>query len=123
MNDLAGLILWGAIGAISLVIIGNHLAAGLSQTLLQNDLAEQPQTLYQELFTQITINYSGNAFSFHNPGDMSLDEMLAAYDVSLGLGTAATIFAVGLGVIILATSVASLYIWLLPPKDILVSVS
>jgi len=174
MNDLSNFILWGAIGATSLITIllvflylkdikqeigiylalgeskfrmvlkilsevglvaiaslalsvffGNQLAIGLSSTFLQNDLMEQGTNPYVEWgeFSQMCINCTGNAFEFHNPTDMSIDEMLASYDVSLEANTVFIIFAVGMSAIILATGIASLYIWRLPPKDILIAVN
>jgi len=174
MSDLANFILWGAIGATSLItillvflylkdikqeigiylalgekkfrivlkimsevgivaiaslslsiLLGNQLANGLSYAFLQNELIEQGPNSYVEWgsFSQMCINCAGWAFDFHNPTDMSMDEMLAAYDVSLGANTVFIIFAVGMSAIILATGIASLYIWRLPPKDILIAVN
>ena len=103
--------------AVSLIAItlalfaGNILSAGISETMLRNDLVAGRG-----------LDEGGSFGILDQMGvvvDMSTDEMLAGYDVSLDAQTVITFYSAAIATIIAATILSMLYIVRLNPKEIM----
>lgn len=105
-----------SIVSISLALfIGHFVSANLSQTMIRNELAASNHDDWHSGWGGI------NALEEMGLTDvrLSADEMMAAFDVSLEVGTIGLFYAVGLGAVILSTLLPVLYIVTLKPKKVL----
>ena len=98
--------------AITLALfVGNILSAGISETMLRNDLVAGRGI--DEGVSFGILDQMGVVV------DMPVDEMLAGYDVSLDAQTVVTFYFVAIATIIAATILPMLYIVRLNPKEIM----
>jgi putative ABC transport system permease protein len=103
-----------AIIAITLsLFVGSFLSGTLSESMLRNDLVASQKQQYEMGRSWGTLEYMG--FSTN----MTPDEMIANYDVSLDVTTILTFFAVGIGTVVVATIIPMIYIVRLNPKKIM----
>ncbi|MCL1948444.1 MAG: FtsX-like permease family protein [Turicibacter sp.] len=121
LKRLLGELLLISMGALTLsLFIGQISAQSVSHQMLLNDLQQAGgNELALMEIESICIGCGGNSFRFHNPGDMSVEELLAAYEISMDFTTIVSLYAIGIGVIVLSTGIASTYLWMLPTKEIL----
>jgi len=105
------------ISCLSIIIAlfaGNLLASHISEAMLVNDLA---------IYEGVTrLDTSGGTNDFNEMGfamELSVDEMLEAYSVSLDATTILWFFGISVGMILLSTTIPTMYILKLNPKDIL----
>ena len=107
------------VGITLAVFAGNIISAQVSQSMLVNELqatrAEQDANNDQGLISEWT--------AFDSIGipanDMSIEEMVDAFEVSLTLQTVGLFYVVGLGAVILSTLSPVIYIVTLNPKKVL----
>ena len=99
-------------------IVGNILSNVISSRMVEQDLIHQMRMREEEPFDFIDIDVS-EELSFFNPGSMSFDEMIEAFDTSLNMSTILLIFVVGGGVVFLSTVAPIIYLVRLEPKEIL----
>ena len=93
------------------LVSGNFVARGVSDMLITNQLASQPQDKY---------NYYYNPFEYSDyGGSVSETEIVEAYDIGFDFIYIALIYVIGLGTIIVAAVGPMVYILRLNPKKIL----
>jgi len=102
-----------SVAIILALYAGNVLASTISTTMLRQDLERQAN---EETFLSIPIN-SPEAMGFRH--EMTHEEMLDAYSVSLDATTTLIFFGVSTSAILLSTIIPIAYITKLNPKDIL----
>jgi len=104
-----------AVVAIALsLIIGSTLAEYLSQEMIRNDLiANSSADRFIRMGSFNDFNAMGYGF------EMTIEEMLEAYSVSLDIMTILLFFLVSITTTLLSTSVSMIYLARLNPKDIL----
>ena len=108
-----------SLSTISLLLsfhTGNLLSNRLSQQLLETELVQQRQ----EMMNSEGWYYGIVPFHltvFHR--EMTTDEMLAAFDVSMSPAQFLTFYGMGLGIILISTLIPIIYIIRLNPKKIL----
>jgi len=99
------------------VLVGNIISGAVSQNMLRNQLIAEANAdddswgggWSWDIFEQIGIPST----------DMSIDEMMDQFDVSISLQTIGLFYAVGLGAVVLSTIVPVLYVVTLNPKKVL----
>jgi len=100
--------------ALLLALAAGHFFSDLlSRHMIEQTLLNPERTMDWLLYT---IPFELTLF---NPGMMSIEEMIAAYDTSLSLSTILSIFGLGLFVILVATIMPMAYLLQLNPKKIL----
>ena len=105
--------------AIALIAItvalfaGNLLAGGISETMLRNDLAGSEHDMSGMIVFGGVLDQMGIAT------EISTDEVLAHYSVSLNLTTITTFFIASIGTVVVATIMPMLYILRLNPRKIM----
>ena len=101
------------IAVILALFVGNLLAQGLSETMLRNDM----------MAGQFDDDWGGAWCHLGDMGfgvtEVTTEEALAAYNVSLDLKTVGLFFAAAISTVIVATTIPMLYIVRLNPKKIL----
>lgn len=72
------------------------------------------------------MNLAGSGFysdsdtlAWFSTGDLSVEEMLESYDLSLSVTTVVLLYSVGIGTILISTAAPILYIMRLNPKKIM----
>jgi len=97
------------------LFIGHNISENISSRMLQQELIlQEEENPYVHLFESVPHH-----LRFFNPGRMSVEDMMTAYDVSLGVNHI-IIFFVSQGLIItLSVIISSVYIMRLQPKEIL----
>ena len=100
--------------ALSLVS-GTLISSTLSRQMLQQDLAER---IHEQAMLGMDNNVP-QALEMFNPGQMSLDEMLLAYDTSLNTEAIIMLLAIGLGTVVLSTVGPLIYVMGIEPRKIL----
>lgn len=106
--------------SLSAALVVGHLIAGvISQELLQQNLLAAEVNPFVEFgsFSQLCMGCEGYPFRFHNPADFTVDEMLAAFGLSLSAGTVFSIYFWGLFTAFLSTTLSSIYLWRLSPRE------
>jgi len=102
-----------AVVALSLsIFVGSSVASHASQRLLEQDIVRQIESGENQF-------WGINNLSRHNPGEMSLEEMMANFEITFGGATAVMIFSIGLVTVLLSTWLAMFYVVKLNPKKIL----
>jgi putative ABC transport system permease protein len=105
-----------AVVAITLAVFtGNMISGVMSRTMIRNELTASNNS-------DDSMHWGGTLNEFDQLGlnaEMSTDDMLAAFDVSLDLGTVGLFYAVGLGAVIFSTLVPVIYVVTLNPKKVL----
>ena len=104
--------------AISLsVFAGNVISGSISTQLLETQLLQyQEENLGQGWDPESSIPWQLEAF---NPGEPTVEEMMAAFDTSLNHHTILLLYGIGLTSILLSTLVPITYVIRLNPKKIL----
>jgi len=90
---------------------GNILSASISESMLRNNLAAAQ--------SDEGMSFGGPLDRMGISADVSTDQVLANYSVSLDAATIAIFFAVTIGVVVIATIVPMLYILRLNPRKIM----
>jgi len=106
-----------AVVAISLALFaGNFLARNISESMIQQDLiaSQQDQWSNSMVWTQ-----GSERLSWFSSGNMSIEEMMESYQISLDMGTIGLFYAIGIGTILISTIVPIAYIIRLDPKKIM----
>ena len=106
------------IGITLAVFTGSVISEAMSRSMLRNHLIAQQYS--DEPHMVLSINTQGTDLAnmgFSN--DMTTDEMLAAFEITLDVQTVGMFYAVGLGAVILSTVIPVLYIVTLNPKKVL----
>jgi len=94
---------------------GNGISAVISRNLLEQNLIENAQQ-NDNRFGGATIPWE---LALFNPGELSIEEILAMYDTSLELEVTVTFISIGIVVVFLSTVIPIAYIVKLQPKKIL----
>ena len=95
------------------LVSGNIISHLISTTLLeQNILSQQEDSNFLDRETIVELE-------MFNPGNMTIEEMMAAYDTSLDVQTAVMFFGISIVIIIISTAFPVYYILRLNPKKIL----
>jgi len=105
-----------AIALIAIVLslfAGNLLAGGISETMLRNDLVGSGYNM------DGIVTFGGILDQMGFTAEISTDEALAHYSVSLDAITVITFFAASVGTVIVATIMPMLYILRLNPRKIM----
>ena len=104
-----------AINALIIALFtGSLFASSLSSRMLENDLASRYDTFRPDIRT-----LGMNELMVFNPTEMNLDEMLAAYDITLQVSTTLSILGIASLVILVSTIFPLIYVFRLSPKRIL----
>jgi len=103
-----------ALVGITLAVFTGHFMSGLiSQNMLREELAAQANQNDDEwhwtVFDQLGIPTD----------DMSIDDMMAAYDISLSIEVVGFFYVIGLGAVVLSTLAPVIYVMALNPKKVL----
>jgi len=103
-----------ALASLSLaLVVGNFLSDGLARMMLQNDLLQQEEKV------PWILDFTHPSLAWHNPGEVSIEEMLELYDTSLDSQMVVLFYGIS-GLTILVSAVAPLaYTVKLNPKKIL----
>ena len=94
------------------LFVGNLLAGGLSETMLRNDMAAAATG--HDYWQWCPLEHLG-----FGADEITAEEALAAYNVSLDLTTVGLFFASAIGTVVIATIIPMLYIVRLNPKKIM----
>lgn len=106
------------IGITLSLFSGNVLASLMSKTMLRNQIVAKEE----ESMTGGVISYSYSSSTFEWLGygaNVSTDDLIENYSVSLDLSTVLLIYAIGIGTIFVSTVVPIIYIVRLNPKKIM----
>ena len=111
---LLEVVVTAVVGITLAVFTGNMISGAMSQNMLRNELiaAQQQQ---DNSFGMEWNEFSELGFN----QEMSIDEMMDAFDVSLNMETIGLFYAVGLGAAIFSTIVPVVYVVTLNPKKVL----
>jgi putative ABC transport system permease protein len=106
------------VGVTLAIFTGNIISGTMSRMMLQNELAvEQSDTFAGRGFVM------GGGSSLDDMGfvqpELSIDQMLETFEISLDVQTIGLFYIVGLGAVILSTVVPVLYVVTLNPKKVL----
>ena len=96
------------------LFIGNQLSSNISRELLQQALIEQHEETSGAYARSLPW-----ALMHFEPRDMSIEEMMEMYDVSLDSNVVVTFLLTGTGVVLLSTLIPVLYVLKMKPKEIL----
>lgn len=100
-----------AIIAITLSLFtGGILAKELSQTMLMNDLTSQVQE---------DFSHDSSELDWFSKGEMSIDEMMANYEIKLEGQVIVMYYGLSIGVVLVASAIPVIYITRLDPKKIM----
>jgi len=105
------------IGITLAVFTGSIISETMSRSMLRNHLVAQQEANDSNMFM---VSLDGNnleRMGFSN--DMTTDEMLEAFEITLNIQTVGMFYAIGLGAVVLSTIVPVLYIVTLNPKKVL----
>ena len=101
------------IGITLAVFTGSLISSSMSRTMLRNELAAE-QTM------DMGWSFGGGGLAEMGfAEDMSIEDMIDAFDVSLNFGTISLFYVVGLGAVILSTIAPVMYVVTLNPKKVL----
>ena len=103
------------IGITLAVFVGNFASAGMSRSMLRNDLAADDDWMSGGVVTIGGNSLEGMGFA----QEMSIEDMVDAYDVSLDAMTIVLFYAIGLGAVVGSTIVPVMYVVTLNPKKVL----
>lgn len=106
------------IGITLSVFTGSIISETMSRSMLRNHLIAQQYS--DEPHMGFSINTTATDLAnmgFSN--DMTTEEMLEAFEMSLDIGTVGVFYAIGLGAVVLSTIIPVLYIVTLNPKKVL----
>ena len=113
---LMEVVVTSVIGITLAVFAGNLISGMISQNMLSNELRAQVEQ-------DDNMHWGGDWTVFDEIGiptnDMSVDEMMEAFEVSLSIETIGLFYAVGLGAVILSTMMPVVYVVTLNPKKVL----
>jgi len=102
------------VGITLAVFTGNIISTSMSRTMLRNELAAEQNNM------DIGWSFGGGGLTEMGfAQDMTIDEMVDAFDVSLSFGTIGLLYIVGLGAVVLSTVVPVVYVVTLNPKKVL----
>ena len=101
------------VAVVLALFVGNILAGGLSETMLRNDMMAATQ---EEDYWGVWCPLEHLGFG---ASEITAEEALAAYSVSLDLTTVGLFFASAIGTVVIATIIPMLYIVRLNPKKIM----
>ena len=104
------------IGITLAVFTGNLISGVMSQTMLRSELIADTNN------NQIDMGFCIGCDPLEDMGfaqEMSPEEMLEAFDVSINIATVGLFYAVGLGAVIFSTIVPVIYVVTLNPKKVL----
>ena len=104
------------IGITLAVFMGNIVSSGMSRTMLRNELTQQEDALWGG---SITVSVGGSMANMGFGQEMTPEEMLEAFDVSLNVQTILVFYGIGLGTIVVSTLIPVIYIVRLDPKKVL----
>ena len=113
VSQVLGEVLILATIAFSLsILVGSMVTGHASRSLLEQDIAQQIESGENQF-------WGINNLARHNPGEMSLEEMMANFEVAFGGITIVVIFSVGMTTVSLSTLTSMIYVVKLDPKKIL----
>jgi len=95
------------------LVAGNFLSDGLSRIMLQNDLLQQENEIPWIIETTMP------ELAWHNPGEVSIEEMLELYDTSLDSETVLLFYGIATTTIIFSTLIPMALVLRLNPKKVL----
>ena len=94
------------------LMIGNILSSTLSHTMLESDLVRHER--------EISVNdLTMPVLAWRNPGEVSMEKMLAMYDTSLNSTDIALFFLFGSITLLISTSLPMVYVLRVEPKKVL----
>ena len=111
------------IGTIAIMVslfIGNLMANHFSEDLLHNELMSQTEQRVASLQNEGQYQLPGlDSLSWFSPGDMSIEEMMAHYDLTLTLTSSLIFYGMGSAILIFSSALPILYVLRLEPNKIL----
>jgi len=96
----------GTLAVTLSLVIGNVLAANFSENFIVNQMFEQEQHLANISFVPVF-----ESLHWFSPGNLSLEEMIANYEVVLTTETAFMFYGVSMAVLIVASIVPTVYLF------------
>lgn len=115
MIEVLGISLLAMILAL---FIGNVLSTALSRQILEKEIM---RTISDDYSTRVLSEDITFDLEIFDPGPMTIEEMLEAYDVTLDTQTIVAFFGFGILAISISTMLPIVYIMRLDPKEILLS--
>ena len=116
---LLEVVVTSVIGITLAVFVGSLTSGMISQNMLRNELVAQAEVAND----QWSGNWQRDHSVFNEIGvprtNMTVDEMMDAFDISLSIQTVGLFYAVGLGAVVLSTVIPVLYVVKLNPKKVL----
>jgi len=114
---LIEVVLIAVVGITLAVFAGHQISGVVSQNLLENELLAL--TSERDFFNNFDENTIFDSIGFPPITNMSPDEMMAAFHVSLSVQGIILFYAVGLGTVIASTAIPIIYVVMLNPKKVL----
>jgi len=108
----------GIIAITLSLFTGSLIAGNISENMIRRDLIAGQQDEDSSNVGLITVGGS-DALAWFSNGEMSVEEMLANYDLSLEAMTIVLLYSVGVGTLLISTVAPILYIMRLNPKKIM----
>lgn len=105
------------IGITLAVFTGSIISETMSRSMLRNNLIAQQESANDNNIFNMFDGNNLERMGFSN--DMTTDEMLEAFEITLNIQTVGMFYAIGLGAVVLSTIVPVLYIVTLNPKKVL----
>ena len=119
MQVVMEIVVTSMVGIAFAVFLGNLVAANLSQSMLRTELIAATEEIDwgAAMFADpnaLTARWGGMGIE-----ELSLEEMMASFDVTLDMQTIMTFYGLGLVVVIASTALPMLYLIKMDPKKIL----
>ena len=106
-----------AVVAVALALFtGSMISSGISQQMLENDLINRRE---ENFMMGGWWSQGQHELAMFSPGEMTMEQMLAAYDTSLDGATIALFFGVATATVLVSTTAPILYVMRLNPKKIM----
>ena len=111
LQAISEVLIVALIAVVLSLFVGSLISGSISESMLMNDLIAGQAADQNTTFSNLDrMGFSNN---------VSIEEVLASYSVSLDLPTIAIFFAIGIGVVIISIIIPMLYILRLNPRKIM----
>ena len=108
----------GIIAITLSLFTGSLIAGNISENMIRRDLIASQQGDLSDMTGFVSVGGS-DALAWFSNGEMSVEEMLANYDLSVEATTIVLLYSVGVGTLLISTAAPILYIMRLNPKKIM----
>jgi len=117
LQVLAEVMLVTVVGITFAVFTGNQISGIVSQNILENELLELSSE--RNFFNNFDEHTIFDRIGFPPRNNLSPEEMIEAFDVSLNTQAITLFYAVGIGTVMVSTLAPVVYVVMLKPKEVL----